>query len=366
MKIKSVSVFSHELQVVNGPYVYSGGTLGALRTCLVKITTDTGLVGWGEVCPLGPTYQPAHALGALAALQELAPHLIGVGVLPRVVSQAMDAALDGHNYAKAAIDIAIYDVLGKAANLPVHALIGGALRARIPSYYAISLLGPEDTARIVQEKQREGYRALQIKIGSGDVRKDAAVLRAAWGVLDAGVTLAADANRSMTTTDVLHLSRMINDIPVALEQPCRTLEETNSLKGRVFHPIYLDEVTVDVATVMTAFGTGICDGLGMKLTRVGGLSPMMAVRDMAASWRAPVSVDDSWGGDIIAAACVHMGATVSPEIFRGTWLAAPYIDHHYDQKNGIEIRDGWIDVPIGAGLGVTPDEDLFGAPVFAV
>ncbi len=366
MKIKQIEVFRHDLDVINGPYVYSGGTLEALTTFLVKMTTDSGLIGWGETCPLGPTYQPAHAGGALAGLREIAPHLIGAEALPRAVSHIMEGALAGHYYAKAAIDIAVHDVLARALGVPVHVLLGGALRDSVPSYYAISLMSPEETARAVIEKQREGYRALQIKIGSGDIRKDAEVLHQAYGVLEPGVTLAADANRSLTTTDILHLSRMVSDVPVAFEQPCDSLEEIDAVRGRLHHPIYLDESTVDIPTVLSLLGQGRCDGLGMKLTRVGGLSPMLAVRDMASARRAPMSVDDGWGGDVIAAACVHMAATVEAKLFRGTWLAAPYIERHYDPENGIEIVGGKIDVPTGPGLGVIPDEALFGAPVAVV
>lgn len=366
MNIRKISVFAHELKVVNGPYVFSGGTLGALTTYLVKVEADNGLIGWGETCPLGPTYQPAHALGAEAGLREMAPKLVGTAALPRPAMALMDQSLDGHNYVKAAIDIALYDLLGKTTGQSVSTLLGGAIRPRIPSYYAISLMDPDPTAEIVREKQREGYIALQIKIGSGDVVKDAEVLRAAWDARAPGVALAADANRAMTTAETIQLSQLIRDLPIALEQPVRTMEEVASLKGRLNHALYLDEATVDVATVLSAFGRDYCDGLGMKITRIGGLGNMATVRDMAEARRAMISVDDSWGGDIIAAACVHMGATVRPNLFRGTWLAVPYIDHHYDPSGGIEIRNGWIDVPEGPGLGVTPDETLFGAPVLEV
>ena len=366
MRIRRISVFAHELKVAGGPYVYSGGALETLTTHLVKIEGDNGLTGWGETCPLGPTYQPAHALGVNAGLSELAPHLIGTEASPRPVMALMDRSLDGHNYIKAAVDIALYDLLGKASGLPVSSLVGGALRDRVPSYYAIGLMDPEPTAEIVREKQREGYTALQIKIGSGDVVKDAEVLRAAWAARAPGVALAADANRAMTTAETVQLSQLIRDIPIVLEQPVRTMEEVVSLKGRLNHALYLDEATVDVGTVLSAFGRDLCDGLGMKVTRIGGLGNMAAVRDMAEARRAMISVDDSWGGDIIAAACVHMGATVRPNLFRGTWLAAPYIDHHYDPDSGIEIRDGWIDVPQGPGLGVTPEEEMFGDPILEV
>ena len=97
MNIRKISVFAHELKVVNGPYVFSGGTLGALTTYLVKVEADNGLIGWGETCPLGPTYQPAHALGAEAGLREMAPKLVGTAALPRPAMALMDQLLDGHN-----------------------------------------------------------------------------------------------------------------------------------------------------------------------------------------------------------------------------------------------------------------------------
>ena len=64
-------------------------------------------------------------------------------------------------------------------------------------------------------------------------------------------------------------------------------------------------------------------------------------------------------GDIIAAACVHIGATIKPKLFEGTWLAQPYIEGHYDSNNGIKIKGGHIKLPEGAGLGVVPDEGIF-------
>lgn len=366
MNVCSIKIYAHELKVVNGPYVFSGGSLEALTSFLVRIETASGHVGWGETCPLGPTYQEAHAGGGAAALSALAPHLIGAEATPRVFGARMDAALEGHNYAKAAFDIAAHDALGHAAGLPVHALLGGAVRRRIPSYYAIGLAPPETIGEAVSKKVAEGYVAIQLKIGSGDVVADAARIRAAWAAIDGRATLAADANRAMTVADTLHLSRLVADIPVAFEQTCRTLEEMRSLRGRIGHPVYLDENTVDVSTILHALGRGEADGFGMKLTRVGGLSPMIAIREMAAAKGAPMSVDDTWGGDVIGAACVHMGATVTPRLFRGTWLSEPYIDHHYDPAGGIAIRDGWIDVPEGPGLGVCPDAARFGEPILKV
>jgi len=132
------------------------------------------------------------------------------------------------------------------------------------------------------------------------------------------------------------------------------------------HPIYLDESGTSLNTAITAAGTGLADGFGMKVTRIGGLHPMRAFRDLCAARNLPHTCDDAWGGDIIAAACVHMAATVAPERMEGVWLAEPYIDGHYDPTGGIAIEGGHIVRPTGAGLGISPDEALFGDPVLSV
>ncbi len=81
---------------------------------------------------------------------------------------------------------------------------------------------------------------------------------------------------------------------------------------------------------------------------------MTTVRDICAARNLPHTSDDAWGGDILAAACTHLGATVRPELLEGVWLAASYIDGHYCPENGVEVAGGHIDLPKGAGLGVAP------------
>jgi len=92
---------------------------------------------------------------------------------------------------------------------------------------------------------------------------------------------------------------------------------------------------------------------------------MAAFRDVCEARNLPHTCDDSWGGDIIAAACTHIGSTVKPHLLEGVWLAAPYIEEHYDRQNGVSIVDGHIHLPQGPGLGITPDEEQFGQPVYS-
>ncbi len=129
MKIARIAAYRVELPLVEGCYKWSGGkSVSVFDSTVVEVETECGLVGYGEVCPLGPFYLPAYAAGVRAGLQEVAPYLIGYD--PRELmklNHRMDAALKGHPYVKSGIDIACWDLLGKHTKLPVCQLLGGAI-----------------------------------------------------------------------------------------------------------------------------------------------------------------------------------------------------------------------------------------------
>lgn len=364
MKIRELHVYRHELPVKNGPYTMASGAVWSLDTTLVKLVGEDGTVGWGETCPVGPTYAQAHAEGARAAIGAMAPGLIGGEVWPLALNRRLHCLLNGHSYAKAAIDIAAHDLLGKSLGVSVAELLGGAVTDRVPSYYATGVGAPDDIARLARDKVREGYPRLQIKVGGRPVEVDIETIAKVWeAVGDTGVRLAVDGNRGWCTRDAIRVSRELPQVPFVMEQPCNTLRDIEIIRPQVQHAIYLDESGVDLNAVLAAVGGGAVDGFGMKLTRLGGLHTMRTFRDICEARRLPHTCDDSWGGDIIAAACTQIGATVQPALCEGVWLAAPYIEGHYDEDNGIDVEGGYIRRPLGPGLGVVPDESRFGAPV---
>ncbi len=335
----------------------------SLESTLLKLVTDDGIIGWGETCPVGPTYAPSHARGAQAALQEMAPGLLGADPLkPLILYRRLDGLLNGHRYAKAAIDIAVHDIMGKALGLRVADLLGGAETERLPSYYATGVGSADEIASIARDKKREGYPRLQVKVGGRPVETDIEVVQKVWESIGSSMRLAVDANRGWTSGDAIKFSQACRDIPCVIEQPCNTLDEIAAVRPLLNHPVYIDESSVDLSTVLNAVGSGICDGFGMKLTRIGGFTPMRDFRGICEARSLPHTCDDSWGGDIIAAACVHTAATVKPKLLEGVWLAQPYITDHYDPVNGVAIKQGYIDLPKGPGLGINPDESLFGNP----
>ncbi|WP_428523533.1 mandelate racemase/muconate lactonizing enzyme family protein [Roseibium sp.] len=366
MKISSIEIYRHDLPVKNGPYKMANAEVWSLQTTLVRLTSDTGLSGWGETCPVGPTYAEAHARGAQAALQQMAPALIGVEVQPLTVVRAMNGALNGHNYAKAAIDIAIHDLLGKDLGVSAATLLGGAITEMVPSYYALGVGDPDEIARLALEKQKEGYQRLQIKLGGRPVDVDIESIRKVWQkIAGTGMRLAVDGNRGWTTRDALRVCRECPDIPFVLEQPSNRIEDLEKIRPQIQHALYMDESSVDLATVIRAAGTGLVDGFGMKVTRIGGLQQMAAFRDICEAVNLPHTCDDAWGGDIISAACTLIAATVKPSLLEGVWLAAPMIEGSYGPNEGVRIRDGHIRVPDSPGLGVEIDEIRFGAPIAA-
>lgn len=316
--IAEIHVFSCALPVKNGPYRTANAEVRSLDTTVVKLVSDDGLVGWGETCPVGPTYQPHHAAGARAALAEIAPGLIGADPLqPVALRRRMDRCLNGHRYAKAAIDIAAHDLMGKRYRARVADLLGGAVTERVPSYYSLSVGEPDEVARLAADKADEGYLRLQVKVGGRPVEVDIEAVRKVWERVGTRVRLAVDGNRSLPTRDALLLSQACRDLPFVLEQPCNTLEELAAIRASLGHPVYLDESGEDLAAVLRIVGAGLCDGFGMKVTRIGGLQPMATFRDICEARSMPHTCDDAWGGDIIAAACTHVGATVSPRLMEG-------------------------------------------------
>jgi 4-hydroxyproline betaine 2-epimerase len=363
VRIAGIHVYQMDLPVSGKRYRMSEGAYAALDSTIVELVSDSGVSGWGETCPVGPTYQPEHALGARAALQQMAPSLIGTPVTgPLAVRRALDRLLNGHNYAKAAIDIAVHDLIGKALGIRVCEMLGGTTVDRVSSYYALSVDEPDDVARTAAEKIAEGYPRLQIKVGGRPVESDIEAIRKVWETT--GCTrLAVDANRALTTRDVLRIDRECADIPFVFEQPCNTMEEIAAIRGQLRHGVYLDENTTDVNSVLRAIALGICDGFGLKVTRLGGLGPIATVRDLCEARSLPHTCDDSWGGDIIAAACVHVGATVQPRLLEGVWVAEPHMDVHCDSRNPVRVEARHIRVPTGPGLGVVPDDGVFGDPV---
>src|SRR6476620_7979758 len=243
MKITRILAYRVELPLHETTYKWSGGkSVTVFDSTIVGVETNTGLIGLGEVCPLGPFYLPAYAEGVRSGLRELGPHVVGAD--PRQLgklNRMMDAALKGHPYVKSGIDIACWDILGQAAGLPVCELMGGRYGDDVHLYRAISQESPEAMAGRVAEYRAQGYRRFQLK-GGGDPDVDIDRIHAVAAKLQKGDRLVADANTGWTQHEAMRVAKGVRDVDVYIEQPCLTYDECLSVRRHCDHPFVLDEI----------------------------------------------------------------------------------------------------------------------------
>ena len=367
MIIERIDVYGYDLTYKYGGYAFSGErVVDSLPSTVVRIRTDEGAEGWGETCPLGPTYLPAHGLGARAALQQICPALPGIDPtnLTRV-HEVMDSALKGHGYAKSAIDVTCWDLLGKVSGLDVATLLGGRMQESVPLYKAVPTAAPEAMRDFVLARRAEGIHRFQLKVG-GDPYEDAARTRTVVEALTDEDLVIADANCGWRLQDAVIAARLMDPLErVVLEQPCATLEECVGVRRHTTLSMVLDEVITDAQALLSAQRAGGMEAINLKISRFGGLSGARRIRDLADALGLRITVEDTWGGDLVTAAVAHFAASTKPDqIFTVSYMNDWNVEHiapDHPQSTGGVGR-----IPTGAGLGLNIDPQLLGKPLFSV
>jgi L-alanine-DL-glutamate epimerase-like enolase superfamily enzyme len=367
MRIARVEVFGYDLTYVHGRYVMSGGrVIETLPSSVVRVTTEDGIEGFGEVCPLGPAYLPAHGEGARAALGVIAPAVVGLGVNNLgAVNAAMDRALMGHGYAKSAVDTACWDALGRTVGLPVCDLLGGRLSDSFPLYFAVPLASVEEMTAYVRARRAEGIHRFQLKIGA-DPYEDAARTRSVVEATGPEDVIVADANGGWRLQDAVVAARAIEDLErVFFEQPCPTLEECLIVRQRTTLPMVLDECIRDVHSLLRAYEAKAMEAFNLKISKVGGLSHAKLMRDLAVRLGLRVTIEDAWGGDLVTAAVSHLAASTPPETLFTVSFMNDWTNEHVAGKNP-RSQAGFGSAPAGPGLGIDVDVSALGAPLLSV
>jgi L-alanine-DL-glutamate epimerase-like enolase superfamily enzyme len=366
-RIARVEVFGYDLTYRHGDYVMSSGrVVNRLSSTVVRVTTRDGATGFGEVCPLGTTYLPAHAEGARAALRELAPAVVGAGVTNLAdVHRRMDAALMGHAYAKSAIDVACWDAFGRLTGQPIATLLGGVLQSELPLYIAIPLGSPEAMAAFTRRERGAGVHRFQLKLGAAPA-DDAERVAAVVAETDSDDEITGDANGAWRRQDAILFANLVRDVPrFRIEQPCPTLDECLAVRRLTTLPMVLDEVITDLGTLIHAAKLGAMDQVNLKVSRVGGLLPARLIRDTAVELGIRLMIEDSWGGDIVSATTAHLAAGTPPDALFAVSYMNDWTNEHvagYQPRS----RGGVGEVPLGPGLGIDVDVSLLGQPLWTV
>ncbi len=363
MKLTGIRVYQVDLPLKEGRYSWAKGKyVDVFDSTLVALETDSGLEGYGEVCPLGPFYLPAYGPGVRVGIAELAPHLMGLDPSNLVgFNGAMDAALLGHPYVKSALDVACWDLLGKRLAAPVVDLMGGRQGDSVVLYRAISQRSSEEMAADVARFRSEGYRRFQLKVG-GAPEADIARIRAVRGVLEETDVLVADANTGWQTHEAVRVANAVADLDVYIEQPCLTYEESLTVRRRTTLPFVLDENVDGLQPLLRAHGDGAIDAVNLKISKLGGLTRARLLRDVCVSLGIPMTIEDSWGGDVATAAIAHL-AHSTPERFRFTSTDFNSYVTVSNAHGAPRRENGRMSASARPGLGIEPNWDALGDPV---
>lgn len=363
MKITRLTLWQLDLPLTE-PYYLSGGRLrfDRLDSTFLRIDTDEGLCGWGEGCPWGHTYLPAHGPGIRAGIATLAPALIGLD--PRSVdhvNRVMDVQLPGHPYVKSAVDIACWDILGQAANMPLWQLLGGESATPVAVNSSISTGTPEQMIALINRAAERGYTVHSAKVGGTDIAADIARIEGISAALPAGHRVTFDVNRAWQPATAVEV---LNSVTARdwVEQPCETLDQCAHVAARVKNPILLDECMVTMADHLEAWRRSVCEGVKVKPNRVGGLTKARQIRDFGVSVGWQMHIEDVGGSALADTAAIHLSAATPDANRLASWLCHYHLSADPVPGQGARNVSGFATPPDTPGLGVIPNPDHLGDP----
>lgn len=364
MKISSIKLWQVDLPLHEGNYNWSGGkSVSVFDSTVVGLETDAGITGYGEVCPLGPVYLPAYAKGVRTGIAELAPSLLGVDPTQlSKLNRIMDTALKGHPYVKSALDMAAWDILGKVSGLPVCELLGGRYEKDFILYRAISQETPDAMAHRVHDYRSEGYRRFQLKVG-GNPEEDIERIKKVADQLRPGDKLIADANTGWLKHEAMRVVRAVRDVDVYIEQPCLTYEDCLSVRRHTDHPFVLDENIDGITTLLRGFNDLAMDVVNLKISKFGGLTKVRQARDLCIELGIAMTLEDSWGGDIVTAAIAHLAHSTPPEYLFTSTDFNSYVTKSI-AEGAPQRQEGRMAASLQPGLGIQPRMEALGDPVF--
>ncbi|KAJ4002824.1 hypothetical protein NW752_012356 [Fusarium irregulare] len=367
MQIKDITVFAYDANYRYGTYSMSHSRLAkGHKSIVVRIRSDDGFEGWAETAPLGSDYLASSYTGELAAIQELSPQLIGLDPRsPEAICNVMDRAMMGAYAAKAVIDMACWDILGKSLGLPTAVLLGGRLTESPKAFSVIGIREPDAAVKQAQDELTKGAVTMQLKAGDDPV-SDAKRVKAVRAALPDHVIIWVDANGGWTKDQALTFARAIGqDITVGLEQPCRTLSDCTEVSRRTGLPVMLDESIITVADLFAAHAGGIT-GVNIKPSRVGGLTKARTIRDVAVALDMVINCDDTWGGALTTIQNVLLATTTPEHRLRAVDLMSEWIEPLVADIPRMG-SDGEISASSQPGNGYERIHvDLLGRPLFQI
>ena len=376
MRIADIDTF-HVRLPSRRPHSWASSNITIGSYVILKLRTDEGVVGFGEAPILidwGGDHQRYYGESA-----PMARHVITDYLLPAIrgedvfaierIHEKMDRVVKGHFYSKAAIDIALYDVAGKAARVPAHNLLGGCYRREVPLAHSLGIaLTVQECVAEAEQVVQEGIKTVKLKVGRDDAR-DVAALRAIRKAVGPAIELTVDVNQAWATPKkAIRMIREMEPHGVAfVEQPCDGLDEMAEVARVVETPIMADESVWSPFDALEIARRRAADLISLYTTKPGGLFRAKKVAAVAEAAGIPCNVNGSIESGIGNAANLHLVAStrvaslanVIPVTATAEKAPTKIAGHFYLDDlvaEPFEYRNGALIVPDRPGLGIVVDE----------
>jgi L-alanine-DL-glutamate epimerase-like enolase superfamily enzyme len=358
MRVRSIDPIAVGLPMIK-PLIMAGETVARADNVLVRIEADDGLIGWGEAAS-APTMTGETVASMVAAVHYLTSVLIGCKVGDIAGARAaMDARMYANHGAKAAIEIALHDLAGRATGRPVRTLLGNKRRSRLP---LLGVVGGGDFDGDVADaaaKKAKGFTAFKIKVGVDGPDKDAARTRAICAVLGPDCLISADANQGFTTDQAIAFVHAVAGTGLDfLEQPVarHDLAGMAAVAAASAIAIGADEGIHSADDIARHHAQGAARGVSLKSIKLGGIAGMLEAARLADDLDMRVNVSCKTGESSIGCAAALHVAAVMPNVAWGLTLTHTGLAEDVT-PTPLPIAGGFADVPDAPGLGITVDED---------
>ena len=357
MKITEIELFAIHLPLYE-PFVISYASFDYMPSIIVKITTDSGHIGYGE--GVADEHVTGESLESTFAVLKntIAPKLIGEN--PKNMERIhdlMDSAIYGVPTAKAAIDIACYDVVGKALGVPVYDLLGGRFHKEFPLTHVLSINEPEKMADEAEERVAAGYRSMKMKVGT-NVADDVLRIIAVRERIGEDIAIRVDVNQGWknSANTLQGLQKLESSGLDWLEQPVLAddIDGMVEVKAKSSTPMMIDEGLRGINEMRQIIAKRAADKVNIKLMKCGGIYPATKLAHMAEMAGIECQIGSMVESSIGSAAGFHVA--FSKKVFTSVELTGPL-------KFSKDVGNLQYDVPFirlndKPGLGIDVDEQV--------
>jgi len=337
------------------------GYLKDTKPILVKVSTDEGLVGYGETDSMGKFTGETPETVAAVLKEDLAPAIIGEDpVNINMMHQIMESMVRDNHMAKGTIDMACYDLLGKAAGLPLHNLLGGKLYEEIPIMGSIGGGTIDETVTAAEKVRDQKYHSIMVKVG-GDPIHDANRVLAVRDVLGKNFPIIVDANQGWDYSSAMQFIEIAREADLKLfEQPldAENLEGMASIRQKCGVPVSVDESLLSYRHAQEVIRLGAADVFSIKVCKNGGVKHSLEIIELARSKGIDILFNSMIEEGITQAASLNIALTVSNLYEWGHAYFSPLRLDDDITDYVSNIVEGKVKATTKPGLGVDIREDV--------